>query len=479
MIREDPEFWAVSVRKVLEAKPFMLPPYVRPSDPPAVAPVGGPKPSPPSSSSSSSSSLSMASSEGMAAATSSSPALSVYACVAIQPPAVVIGFGDRHALVWNQLKAIENGFIGTPGESWRNDGKLPLYLRSAEEQELFPVLRSTRVRVLVWCAAGYGLAKEGSSNNNRVGGATQGLTPRQLASQFQSHAAAHKPSVVVVCLKHGAKKAAETIAATMTGGTVVWVKADFFDEDDGGADFFFKYVVPIIDIVEGAGVSESDMRGQIQSSIATTVAMSGSTIAISADVISPSAPGIASWERPDPSSHDSASMIPVDNRAPFERETNVDRISLGNGDLLECDVALMRETLEMLIDAATNRSSTSGPTIRRICGTDARRCHTVAMDTCLALVNSTSVFTHIFRATSAGEASDHASRIASEQSKDFMLLWIDLQEGVDESEWTQFFSKNKAAFVRKTRYFPYLKFSHSKTKCRSSKAFVYKFSQAS
>jgi hypothetical protein len=315
MIPDDvhPDFWAASVRKFLDANPFQLPPYVRPLAhlPAAAAAAAADEPSKPPSPPKAQAEEDPAT---VPVPPPSSPPTAFYACIAVQSPATVTGFDDQQAQTWHWLKDVENKFYNPKfklADSWRSSRRLPVYLSSAEESELLPFLRATRVHTLVWCALGSGLEASKGTGAER-------LSISKLMGVFQSHAAPKKPAVVVICMKYGARLAAESVAATMAGGTVVWIKADLLAADGEGVNNFFEFVVPIINIVEKPEqLTEEYMRRQSELNVPNAVA------GVNFDIISPAAPGIARWE---PSS---AAALPrgltVYNGAGFKQETNVDR----------------------------------------------------------------------------------------------------------------------------------------------------------
>ena len=414
--RGDIEYWELGVKKVLSASPFMLPPY---SPPPSItaSSTDGPKEVVAEAKSASSGD---ADGDGADAARKVQ-AIPVYACVAIQPPAVVTGFSDNHAMFWNRLKEIENGFVESE-HAWTKTQKIPVLLSSAKQSDLFPALRMHRARVLVWCAAGCGW----ETNGGLPGAAA--LTPETLATLFQEHASKLPPAIVVVCMRHGARRAAKILAGALPNSVVAWIKTDVLK--DGGKDAFFRTIVPIVDIAETPGATESDMQAKVCSTFPGK----------EAGFVSHVAPGLVPWEPPS----DSASQqhLTVYNSAPFAHDTNIDRTA--SAHLLASDSEYAQRVARRLESSARKASSQGQDTsavVLRVCGGSASRCRSIAADACLSLVvRSDSEFSCIFRSTSVDEALAQRSRVTKSSSQK-MLLWIDV-EGA--SEWRDFFEGNQA-----------------------------------
>ena len=86
-------------------------------------------------------------------------------------------------------------------------------------------------------------------------------------------------------------------------------------------EVFFDVLMPIIDIAETATyATEAEMRAQIHSRFSRVC---------DAGIISAAAPGVAPWQHPPSDAGGSgegakAATNPVDNGAPFARDTNVD-----------------------------------------------------------------------------------------------------------------------------------------------------------
>ena len=339
-----------------------------------------------------------------------------YACVAIQPPPVFIGRHDSHGRLWRRLKEIENGLRGPGGDEWRDQHRIPVLLRSAEESELFPALRKWPVRVLVWCAMGVGWESSAADD----GSTQQHLDPQRIIDHFQQHASCTPPSIVVVSMKFGAQKAADFLAARLKRSKVVWIKMDILQED---ADFFFRVVMPIINIAEEEHATKEEIRKKIHSRFAERC-----ETGISA------APGVDPWEYL-PNSSDGGSDASetvenfVDNGAPPVLETNVVRATLS---ILDCDIKhVQKVTLQLESELRANVLPRGGGwNVLRICGGDWSRCRAVAEEVCLALaVRSNSAFERIFRTDTV----DDIPSLSSTMEK--LLLWVDMTRVM---EWREF-----------------------------------------
>eukprot|EP01051_Picozoa_sp_SAG22_P011575 SAG22_NODE_1126_length_5474_cov_4.748093_1_plen_485_part_00 len=145
-----------------------------------------------------------------------------YLHLALQPPPVL--YGERTA--GGQLRAIETQ-LREPAEQakWVGENRFPICLSDAGAADcaVEAQLRQGSVHALVWCAKGDGWEQRTDSESgaelmpslNRIADIIRELPTTGCAP----------PAVVVVCLQHGARRAAERL---MDAGvpTVVWLSLD-------------------------------------------------------------------------------------------------------------------------------------------------------------------------------------------------------------------------------------------------------------
>jgi hypothetical protein len=154
---------------------------------------------------------------------------SYFVYIAVQPPSIFL-IDDRY-LFAHRLKEIEQGMIAEQ-DAWICNGMCPVCLSDADSGTLGADLQAGYAHILVWCATGYGWESRASSKS---------IEWENLLSALH----ARPPHLLIVCLKYGARRAAERARAEGVKA-VIWISSDICGAE--GSDVFFRTISPLLDV---------------------------------------------------------------------------------------------------------------------------------------------------------------------------------------------------------------------------------------
>lgn len=357
-----------------------------------------------------------------------------YVHFAVQPSALVTGHvADRVAFL-TQMRELHASLA--KATDLLDQGRHDLCLSDASAPELAATVRASHVHVLVWCADGHGWE----------------LPSTPPATLFEEvllavRQAARKPAMAILCLRYGARLAAEQLHAAGVP-LVLWMKIHprgTHLQELPLERLFLHAIAPTVEDAHTKGYTAAELQtvARRRAEGAFGDAASTSVGCIAQDSSTPIA--LAWWrkreERPPPERQ----LDWVTNIcAPLLKasQTNLamgelrDRL-LRESPMLACDVSSVSQARELLSSRkrvaittalldSTSKERTSG---RTIAPTElqqaAARCRAVAMDACSVHVQATGRFALVYYVATPTQLAGVQPKLAACRHA---LVWFDLRE---------------------------------------------------
>ena len=312
-----------------------------------------------------------------------------FAYVAIATPPFLLNQGVEFT---KQLKRIEER-LRSEQVAWIESNKCPVCLSDADSSVAGADARASHAHAFVWCAAGRGWESRAGTNAIDFDGLVAALKDVQL---------------LIVCLRHGARRAAEHARDAPGVRTVAWISADVHDGD--GVDVFFRVIVPLLDIAKSRSPTSEDMRRLAKEEFAL----------LRCGVLESSA-ACAPWP-PVRASSDGWLRVKAEE-ADFARELSLRVLSRDIGHAAHLKITLRDQAAGAGL-ACVHILSTSPAEAQDT------RCRALALDVCRAFARAGAhgAFEFVGRLSNQAEVDAFETRLVANRPSP-ALLWVDLLDG--------------------------------------------------
>ncbi len=175
---------------------------------------------------------------------SSNPSLaSLYMCIVLQPPPVLISPGRAHAELRAAVSRLQKAI--TAQGTWREEGKAPICIRDASPLRVLATVQCSRMHCLVWYSTGH--EKSPCSTPAPLAMGAVAAFVHELGRPQPSRPQPSRPRVVVVCMQYGAEHAAELLRRSGVP-TVVWIAMNPAVSKEA---VLIRIIKPLLDLLEG------------------------------------------------------------------------------------------------------------------------------------------------------------------------------------------------------------------------------------